>query len=173
MAQDQSQSKSEADSSDRLPFEPKTNRKKDGKTAPSKPNPEPAKGENSRKKEKGKSKKSEENKIPEVVSKRMLRRIAVFSGLPTALGIITFILSYFVVTQDFLELPNSVVVVGSLGFFGLGTLGISYGVLSASWEEETEGSLIGLTEFQLNLKRFIDSWRTFRQQSRAKRSPED
>ena len=79
MAQDQSQSKSEVDSSDRLPFEPKTNRKKDGKTAPSKPNPEPAKAENSRKKEKGKSKKSEENKIPEVVSKRMLRRIAVFS----------------------------------------------------------------------------------------------
>ena len=151
----------------RLPFEPKGSRKKDSKTgAAATQAPE---AQSDRKKQKNNSATLDETRIPDVVSNRMVRRIAIFSGIPTALGITSFVISYWVVTQGILEVPNSVVVVGSLLLFGAGTLGLSYGVLSASGEEEREGSFLGVEEFQVNLKRFIDSWREFRQ-SRSQKS---
>lgn len=154
----------------RLPFEPKGSRKKDSKTgAAATKAPE---AESDRKKKKNNSATLDETRIPDVVSNRMVRRIAVFSGIPTALGITSFVISYWVVTQGILEVPNSVVVVGSLLLFGAGTLGLSYGVLSASWEEEREGSFLGVEEFKVNLKRFIDSWREFRQSRSQKKKAE-
>ncbi|MFN3329643.1 MAG: photosystem II biosynthesis protein, partial [Pyrinomonadaceae bacterium] len=74
--------------------------------------------------------------IPDAVSRRMVSRMAVCSGIPTLLGFVTFPLCYVIVQQQWLELPNVAVVVMSLTLFGLGAVGLSYGVLSASWEEE-------------------------------------
>jgi hypothetical protein len=42
--------------------------------------------------------------------------------------------------------------------FGLGFLGISYGVFSASWDPEP-GSLLGIGEFRRNLGNIIQQWR--------------
>ncbi len=98
--------------------------------------------------------------IPDVVSKRMVRRMALFCGVPSVLGMATFVTSYFLVIRDIVELPNVAVVLVSLGFFGLGVLGLSYGVLSASWEEEEVGSALGVTEFGINLKRMVGAWRS-------------
>ena len=50
-----------------------------------------------------------------------------------------------------------------MGFFGLGVLGITYGVLSASWDEERSGSLMGLGEFGTNWGRMVEVWRETRQ----------
>lgn len=149
----------------RLPFEPKGNRKKTSNADPKATDKGTAQG----KKKQEKSATLDETRIPDVVSNRMVRRIAIFSGVPTGLGIASFVLSYWVVTQGIAEVPNSVVVVGSLLLFGAGTLGLSYGVLSASWEEDREGSFLGLEEFQVNLKRFVDSWREFRQSRSQKK----
>jgi hypothetical protein len=74
----------------------------------------------------------------------------------------TFVLSYLLVSRDILPLPNYAVVAVSMGFFGLGVLGLSYGVLSASWEEEIPGSLVGWTEFTTNLDRMTSAWRASR-----------
>lgn len=98
--------------------------------------------------------------IPDVVSKRMVRRMALFCGIPSLLGMSTFVTSYFLVSRDIVELPNVVVVLVSMGFFGLGVLGLSYGVLSASWEEDAVGSALGITEFGINLKRMAGAWRS-------------
>lgn len=98
--------------------------------------------------------------IPDAVSKRMVRRMALFCGVPSILGMSTFVTSYFLVSRDIVELPNVVVVLVSMGFFGLGVLGLSYGVLSASWEEESVGSALGITEFGINLKRLVGAWRS-------------
>jgi Photosynthesis affected mutant 68 len=98
--------------------------------------------------------------IPDVVSKRMVRRMALFCGVPSVLGMATFVTSYFLVIRDIVELPNIAVVLVSMGFFGLGVLGLSYGVLSASWEEEEVGSALGVTEFGINLKRMVGAWRS-------------
>jgi hypothetical protein len=97
--------------------------------------------------------------IPEAVSQRMVRRMAYFCGIPTFLGISTFIASYQIVTRDLFPLPTSAVLLISLGFFGLGVAGLSYGALSASWDEMSAGSLIGWAEFRTNLGRITQAWR--------------
>jgi len=99
-----------------------------------------------------------ESGIPEVVSRRMIRRMALFSGIPSALGMSTFGISYWLVSQDIFDLPTYAVLFVSLGWFGLGVVGLTYGVLSASWEEDSLGSKIGLEEFKVNWGRMADTW---------------
>jgi Photosynthesis affected mutant 68 len=97
--------------------------------------------------------------IPEVVSRRMMKRMALFSGVPSFFGMSTFIVSYWVVSQDIFALPTYAVLLVSLGWFGLGVVGLTYGVLSASWEEESVGSKLGIAEFKVNLGRMTDTWK--------------
>ncbi|NET53591.1 MAG: DUF3464 family protein, partial [Merismopedia sp. SIO2A8] len=113
----------------RLPFEPRQKRQKSAKTKASPPAAETSSNQNQRS-----PSSNESMAIPEVVSKRMARRMALLCGIPTFLGIATFFISYFLVTQVGLKLPNAAVLLVSMGFFGLGVLGLSYGVLSASWD---------------------------------------
>jgi hypothetical protein len=101
----------------------------------------------------------EESGIPEVVSRRMMRRMALFSGVPSFFGMSTFIVSYWVVSQDIFALPTYAVLLVSLGWFGLGVVGLTYGVLSASWEEESVGSKLGIEEFKLNFGRMTETWK--------------
>jgi hypothetical protein len=100
--------------------------------------------------------------IPETVSRRMVKRMAVFCGLPTLLGMSTFVVSYLVITNGLYEVPTYAVLLVSLGFFGLGVLGLSYGALSASWDEETPGSRLGLAEFATNWGRMTGTWQAER-----------
>jgi hypothetical protein len=101
-----------------------------------------------------------ETAIPQVVSQRMARRMALFCGIPSTLGISTFFTSYFLVTRDIVALPNTAVLLVSMGCFGLGVLGLSYGVISASWDEEVPGSSLGWSEFNVNLGRLTEAWRS-------------
>lgn len=104
--------------------------------------------------------------IPEVVSRRMVRRIALFCGIPTALGMSTFIASYLLVSNDWVNLPNYAVLLVSLGWFGLGVLGVSYGLLSTSWDEDVPGSWLGFSEFRTNFGRMTAAWKESRNQSK-------
>ena len=153
--------------SQRLPFEPASNRKKTPKKPPEteaklvteEPKPE--------KQPKPKATKTgpQAQSIPEVVSKRMISRIALFCGVPTILGISTFFVSYLIVSKGLFELPNTAVLLVSMGCFGLGVLGLSYGVLSASWDEETSGSTLGWEEFNTNFGRMREAWRAAKPKS--------
>ncbi|PZV03813.1 MAG: DUF3464 domain-containing protein [Leptolyngbya sp.] len=96
--------------------------------------------------------------IPQVVSDRMLRRMLAFSGIPTGLGIVTFFVSYYLVANQVFELPSYFVLLVTLGCFGLGVIGLTYGVLSASWDEESPGTWLGLDEFQVNFGRVTSAW---------------
>jgi hypothetical protein len=134
----------------RLPFEPAGNRKKQPKQPPAPVPTAKAVAQTDR----------ESMAIPQVVSQRMARRMAFFCGIPSALGMATFVVSYFIVRNEILALPNVVVVLVSMGFFGLGVLGLSYGVISASWDEERLGSWVGWSEFTLNWGRLTAAWRS-------------
>lgn len=150
----------------RLPFEPATNRKK----TPKKP-PEPQannaalESDSADKQPKANKTGKQAQSIPEVVSKRMISRIAVFCGIPTLLGISTFFVSYLVVSNGLFDLPNTAVLLVSMGCFGLGVLGLSYGVLSASWDEEVSGSTLGWEEFNTNFGRMREAWRAAKPKS--------
>jgi len=110
-------------------------------------------------------KRSSNEGIPAVVSQRMMRRIAWFSGIPSLLGISTFVVSYLAVSHD-IPLPTYAVLLVSLGWFGLGVLGVSYGVMSASWDEESPGTVLGVTELQTNWGRMSSAWKETREQAR-------
>lgn len=97
--------------------------------------------------------------IPEVVSRRMVSRAALYCGIPSVLALLTFVVSYLAIAKDVFHPPTAAVLLVSLGFFGLGVLGLSYGPLSASWDEERVGDLIGWNDFKLNFGRLRDSWR--------------
>lgn len=103
--------------------------------------------------------------IPEVVSSRMIRRMVLLSGVPILFGVMTFLGSYYIVINDIFELPNTAVLLVSMGWFGLGVLGLSYGVISASWDEEASGSLVGWSEFTINFQRLVGAWQEARQKS--------
>ncbi|MGB3767663.1 MAG: PAM68 family protein [Phormidesmis sp.] len=101
---------------------------------------------------------SSDSEIPKDVSQRMLRRMAFFSGMPIALGVGIFFLSYYLLSHDIVAFAPVAVLLVTMGCFGLGVLGLTYGVLSASWDEEP-GGLVGLKEFKLNFGRAVESWR--------------
>jgi hypothetical protein len=94
--------------------------------------------------------------VPSYVANRMARRVAIATGTPTVLGMGSFIGSYLLVSKGVMDIPPGVTLLTSGGFFLLGLLGLSYGVLSASWEPSA-GSLLGLEQIGLNIGRLRSS----------------
>ena len=99
--------------------------------------------------------------IPDAVANRMARRIAIASGIPSLLGMAVFVVSYLLISRHIVDVPTGVTLLASGGFFLLGVLGLSYGVLSASWEEQP-GSLLGGEQLAVNLSRLRQSVRAMR-----------
>ncbi|MDX2243457.1 MAG: PAM68 family protein [Leptolyngbyaceae cyanobacterium bins.302] len=149
----------------RLPFEPGQNRKKLPKQAAPTPGVKKGTGNTTGDRKQASVSQRAFTGVPEEVSKRMARRMAFFCGIPTSLGMLTFIVSYFIVSQHLFKLPTVVVLLLSLGFFGLGVVGLSYGALSASWDEGRVGNWLGWSEFRVNFGRAIASWKEARQKA--------
>ena len=90
--------------------------------------------------------------IPKYVADRMARRIFFTTGIPTILGMSVFVGSYIIVTRNIAEIPPSATIATSALFFLLGLAGLSFGILSASWDKEP-GSFLGIENIPLNIKR--------------------
>jgi len=150
---------------DRLPFEPTKKRKKSEKSQPAPISQDAdSSGTSAQSGRRSPRRSQDDNSIPEAVSRRMLRRMLFFSGIPVSLGVLIFFASYVVITQHIAELPNVAVLLTTLGCFGLSVVGLSYGALSASWDEKSVGSILGIDQFKLNFGRLLDSWRQAREQ---------
>ncbi len=94
--------------------------------------------------------------IPRDVADRMARRVAIATGVPSVLGMAVFVISYLLVSRGILDIPPGITLVASGFFFLLGLIGLSYGVLSASWEPQP-GSLLGLEHLKPNIQRLRSS----------------
>lgn len=103
--------------------------------------------------------------IPEIVSNRMIQRVLVFCGIPVLMGMGIFLGSYWVIAHHLFKVPNTLVLLTSMGCLGLSVLGLTYGILSASWDEEidSKGSLLGWQEFKINFGRMADAYRASKQ----------
>ena len=101
----------------------------------------------------------EDDVVPEVVTNRMLKRITFTVGIPFAVGIAFFGLYYYLKAVKKVDVPEWLPLFTSLLTFGTSGAGITYGVLSASWDPKREGSLLGWKEAQLN---WPVLWETFR-----------
>ena len=97
-------------------------------------------------------KKTSNSGIPKYVADRMARRIFFTTGIPTILGMSVFVVSYIIVTKNIAEIAPSATIAISALFFLLGLAGLSFGILSASWDKEP-GSFLGLENIPLNIKR--------------------
>ena len=135
-----------ADQRQSLPFEPKASPKVQGQS------PKQRRSQQSVRQE----------AIPKPVANRMARRVAVFTGLPSLAGMGVFVLSYVLMTRGIAEIAPGVTLAASGFFFLLGLAGLSYGVLSASWENDN-GTLLGLENVKPNLQRMKESIRAQKQ----------
>ncbi len=90
--------------------------------------------------------------IPKYVADRMAKRILFTAGIPTIMGMSVFVISYIIVTRNIAEIPPSSTIAISALFFLLGLGGLSFGILSASWDKEP-GSFFGIENIPLNIER--------------------
>jgi hypothetical protein len=79
-----------------------------------------------------------------------------FAGVPLLLGFASGPLAYWAKVSGRGELPAPAMYTGGTLIFALAALGISYGVLSASWDPRRKGSALGLDEFQNNAPIILD-----------------
>jgi len=98
------------------------------------------------------SEKKSSNGIPKYVADRMARRIFFTAGIPTIMGMSVFVVSYVIVTKNIAEIPPSSTIAISALFFLLGLAGLSFGILSASWDKEP-GSFFGIENIPMNIQR--------------------
>tara|TARA_Y100001968_G_C19260157_1_gene668849 strand:+ start:446 stop:865 length:420 start_codon:yes stop_codon:yes gene_type:complete len=99
------------------------------------------------------------NGIPKYVANRMAMRIALATGIPTLAGMGIFIGSYILISRGIADISPSLTLTTSAICFLLGLLGLSYGILSASWDLK-EGSLIGLENIGPNIKRMREAFKS-------------
>ena len=96
--------------------------------------------------------------IPKYVADRMAKRIFFTAGIPTIMGMSVFVVSYIIVTKNIAEIPPSSTIAISALFFLLGLGGLSFGILSASWDEEP-GSFFGIENIPMNIQRAKDAFK--------------
>ena len=100
-----------------------------------------------------------ESGIPKYVANRMARRIVFTTGIPTLSGMGVFIGSYFLISKGIAEISPTLTLVSSAMCFLVGLLGLSYGILSASWDFNP-GSFLGFENIKPNIKRMKDAFKT-------------
>lgn len=88
---------------------------------------------------------------PQVVVDRMFKRMVWCAGIPVFVGLIFYPLFYYLKVSMELEVPMWLVYMFQYIMFGGGLLGITYGIMSTSWDPTREGGVWGWTEFQANL----------------------
>lgn len=103
--------------------------------------------------------------IPEIVTNRMIGRMGITVGIPLFIGLLFFPFFYYLKVIQKIDVPTWVPFIVSFIFFGTALLGISYGIVSCSWDPLREGSLLGWNEAQKNWPVF---WQSFRGGSRKK-----
>ncbi len=110
-------------------------------------------------KPKSSSKATKKEGIPSYVANRMARRIAFTTGIPTLSGMGVFVGSYFLISKGIAEISPTLTLVSSAICFLVGLLGLSYGILSASWDLNP-GSFLGFENIKPNINRMKDAFKT-------------
>lgn len=89
--------------------------------------------------------------IPERVAQRMGKRMLPFVGIPLFGGMGAFVAFWYFATYKGVEFEPVVVAATTIGLLAISLLGITYSVLSASWDDDREGGALGVEEFKKNV----------------------
>ncbi|KAL5813092.1 hypothetical protein ACOSQ3_028042 [Xanthoceras sorbifolium] len=95
------------------------------------------------------------DQLPQAVLDRIIVRIVVSVGLPLATGLFLMYLFGLVKEQQLWDVPVWVPSLSTFVTFSASAMGLAYGPISASWDEDRKGSLLGLEEFQKN---WVEIW---------------
>ena len=96
--------------------------------------------------------------VPEIVANRMISRITAFFGVPVFLGMSIFAGSVVSAKKFDTVVPPYVIAYATQVPFVAGLIGITYAIMSSSWDEDREGSWLGFDEATLNLQRIRDGF---------------
>ena len=88
--------------------------------------------------------------LPQRVMDRMLSRVVSFAAPPLLIGFVSGPAAYMYKATGH-ELPASLLYASGSALFVLAGVGISFGVLSTSWDENVEGTRLGWEELKANL----------------------
>ncbi|CAN6294487.1 unnamed protein product [Urochloa humidicola] len=91
-----------------------------------------------------------DDELPQPVFDRILRRILFAVGVPMASGVALLNAYDALKRGGGVEVPSWVPLLTILVAFGTSAMGIAYGTLSASWDPNREGSLLGIDEVRAN-----------------------
>lgn len=101
--------------------------------------------------------------IPEPVAQRMGKRMLPFVGIPLFGGMGAFVAFWYLATYKNVEFQPALVAFSTIGILVVGLVGITYSVMSASWDVEEEGSWLGTEEFGKNFGSIRDGLRRTRE----------
>ncbi|PSR91376.1 hypothetical protein CEY00_Acc28720 [Actinidia chinensis var. chinensis] len=87
----------------------------------------------------------------------MMRRMGFSVGIPLLIGLLFFPFFYYLKVGLKIDVPTWVPFIVSFIYFGTALLGVSYGIVSSSWDPMREGSLLGWTEAKKNWPVFWQS----------------
>eukprot|EP00903_Cladosiphon_okamuranus_P008120 g7821.t1 len=88
--------------------------------------------------------------IPQIVADRMLSRMVPFFLLPALGGVGVFVAVYVLSHQYDYTIPAYIVAYATQAPFFVALSGITYAILSASWDEDREGTFFGFDEAKRN-----------------------
>jgi len=94
---------------------------------------------------------SEAAVIPEKVAQRMGNRMIPFVGIPLFGSMAAFIGFWYMATYRDMEFQPALVASSTIAFLLIGLVGITYSIMSTSWDPDREGSMLGKDEFSKNL----------------------
>jgi len=89
--------------------------------------------------------------IPEKVAQRMGKRMLPFVGVPLLGGMGAFVGFWYMATYRDVEFQPVLVAGSTIALLATGLIGITYSMMSASWDPEREGSVLGTDEFSRNI----------------------
>jgi hypothetical protein len=82
----------------------------------------------------------------------MGKRMLPFVGIPLLGGMGAFVAFWYLATYKNQEFQPALVAFSTIGLLGVGLVGITYSVMSASWDPDREGSFLGFDEAARNLE---------------------
>lgn len=89
--------------------------------------------------------------IPEKVAQRMGKRMLPFVGVPLFGSMAAFVGFWYMATYRDMEFQPVLVAGTTIAFLLIGLIGITYSMMSASWDPEREGTMLGTDEFSRNI----------------------
>lgn len=110
--------------------------------------------------------------LPEQISNRMLKRLLPFTFVPVLGGIALFGFFLYLAKNTEIDVPPAFVAFSTQVPFLAALAGISYSIMSTSWDPEVEGSFWGFTEFKANVLNLLDSLQKTRREESAKKKLE-